>query len=144
MAKSKDKIAQEKKLKKQKTAKVNELNRLIKNNEDIDEKVRRLKNAYNKINEAKDYILKQNLSYTYDVHYKSLKWKGQNHNKYKTKDSVVYEDLNRYHKDIDRILDDINRKIRDLKNAQDKNNGPIGWLRTQIRNIETDLVNLFN
>lgn len=143
MSDDKQKQAEYSSLKRSKAAKQTQYNNAITFNSQIDEKIRRLKNAYSKMGQKKESYrqTKRQEKKTIDDDYR---WKGNNQAIIISQDGGKLKSADeKYYKELDSIQDEINDEITRLRNMKYSDTF-LGNLRKQINNLGTKIRNFFN
>ena len=118
-------------------------------NQVLDEKIGRLREAYNTLGEIKSqYLTIKRNEATQLLERNPEKWEGCKHYQYREERNNRYVDgikngSNDYYKDIDKIQDAINMKICELEN-QKFSDSFIGGLIKGINSLRYQIQNLFN
>lgn len=139
----KQKQAEYNNLQRTKTAKQTEYNNAVAFNNQIDEKIRRLKSAYSRMGLKKENYrnIKKQEKKTIDDDYR---WKGNNYTIVISQNGGNLKSSDeKYYREIDSIQDEINNEITRLRNMKYSDTF-LGNLMRQINNLGTRIRNFFN
>lgn len=112
-------------------------------NDILNEQIERLKMAKSKIQTEKSTFAAVKSS-TNSVINSGYEWKGDTYDTFSDDGSTLSDDCKYFYNAIDDVVDDINYKIRDLQNQIYDNEGLIGWFKSRINDLWTEIENFFN